>query len=176
MQNKINNGMNNNMQNGNNGTTPPTRPPVTRTPTIPPTMPPTTPQRPGMPMPQQPGMPMPIEPGNGSAVYPEIYYRILPYILLACDRLDSTGAMPDQDMIDRMTEEIYRDLLEMNPDLEEYARGLEDQTSPTMAQAISRNPYYYGRRYRRRGGLRDIIDILFLSEFYRRRRRPYYWY
>ena len=147
---------NNKMNNG-------TRPPITRPPIIPPN--PTTPNN-------QSGITLPTEPEN--AVYPEIYYRILPYILLACDRLDLYNVMPDQDMLDRMTEEIYNDLREMNPDIEEYARGIGEQASPTMAQAISRNPYYYGRHYRRRGTLRDIIDILLMSEFYRRRRRAYY--
>ena len=35
--------------------------------------------------------------------------------------------------------------------------------------------YGYGAGYRNRGFVRDLIDILLLNEYYRRRRYPYYY-
>lgn len=110
-----------------------------------------------------------------SNIYPEIFYRIQPYIIMMCDQLDAYygNGMPSQEMIDQITENIYRDILEMYPDIAEYAREREmrEQSQPTAAEMITRRPRIYSRAFRRRGLLRDLIDILFLSELYRRRRR-----
>lgn len=107
-------------------------------------------------------------------VYPEIFYKLQPYIMMICDQLDSYGdTMPNQEMIEQMTDNIYSDIMEMYPDIAEYVRNYESN-SASSAETIARVPSFYRRRYRRRGLFRDLIDILFLSEFHRRRRRRYY--
>jgi len=117
-------------------------------------------------------------------IYPEVFYKIMPYIMMACDQLDAYGdSMPNQEMMDQMTENIYRDMMEMYPELSDYIREYENRENnnsnnenknSNTAQTITRFPGYYRQRYRRRGLFRDLIDILFLSEFHRRRRRRYY--
>ena len=114
-----------------------------------------------------------------SSIYPEIFYRLQPYIIMMCDQLDAYygDTMPNQDLIDQITENIYRDILEMYPDIAEYAREkereMQQQAQPTVAEVITRRPRVYSRGFRRRGLLRDLLDILFLSELFRRRRRSY---
>jgi SWI/SNF related-matrix-associated actin-dependent regulator of chromatin subfamily C len=133
------------------------------------------------------------------ANYPEIYFKLQPYILLVCDQMDVYygEGMPSQDMIERISDGIYDDVRRMNPDMDEYLRTQEMQQRGTAAggrgaaarAAIGPYGYDYGdynrygygpdmfrRDYRRRGLGRDIIDILLLSELFRRRRRPFYPY
>lgn len=112
-----------------------------------------------------------------SNVYPEIFYRLQPYIIMMCDQLDAYygNTMPGPDMMDQITENMYKDIQEMYPDIAEYAREQEnkEKTEPAISEVIARNPRIYRRGFRRRGLLRDLVDILFLSEFSRRRRRFY---
>ncbi len=112
----------------------------------------------------------PTQNSQNNATYPEVYYRIFPYIILACDQLAAQNIVPTQEMFDRISDNIYHDLLEMYPELEDYAGGNSmsenDAAVPTISFAVPRS----NRRSRRRGILRDLIDILLLSEFYRRRR------
>jgi len=109
-------------------------------------------------------------------VYPEVYYKLQPYIMLACDQVDIYGSqMPTQAIIDQITNGIYEDVCLMHPDLVEYDPGYtenqrKNQTVPVNYGSDNRR---YDRRYRRRGFLRDLIDILFLQEFFSRRRRSY---
>lgn len=108
-------------------------------------------------------------------VYPEIFYKLQPYIMMVCDQLDVYGdSMPTQNMIEQMTNNVYSDILEMYPDIAEYVRESENSGKNSM-ETITRPRRYYNCCYRRRGIFRDLIDILFLSEYYRRRRRRYYY-
>lgn len=113
-------------------------------------------------------------------VYPEIFYKLQPYILLACDQMDTfSPLMPTQEMVDQMTDSIYDDVCRMHPDIAEYARDYDRKTKddppdPPMGfdrgfGMFGRGPFGFG--FRRRGLLRDLISILLLSEFHRRRRR-----
>lgn len=120
------------------------------------------------------GMEMP----DLSNIYPEIYYRLQPYIIMICDQLDKyyENNMPSQDMMDQITENIYHDIIEMYPDLIEYAKIYENNENPEPAKSsevITRMPRIYRRGFRRRGLLRDLVDILFFSELTHRRRRYY---
>lgn len=100
-------------------------------------------------------------------VYPEIFYKLQPFVMMACDQMDSAAAMPSQDVIEGMADRIYEDVCRMYPDIEEYAREREKsaQNNPALSEVLS------VRRFRRRGLLRDIIEILLLSELFGRRRR-----
>ena len=106
-------------------------------------------------------------------VYPEVYYRLHPYIMSVCDQMDTYGyMMPNQEIFDVMTDTIYDDVCRMYPDMEQYANSLE--TSGSVDSAQYRRDPYYGRRFRRRGLFRDLIDILLLTELFGRRRRYFY--
>ena len=108
-------------------------------------------------------------------VYPEIFYKLQPFIMMVCDQMDPYGTMmPTQEMIEQMTDNIYSDICRMYPDVAEYANKCEtniknDPSDPP--EGINRFPGMFRRRFRQRGLFRDLIDILFLSEFFRRRRR-----
>jgi hypothetical protein len=105
-------------------------------------------------------------------VYPEIYYKIQPFVMVCCDQMEAYGdSIPPQEVIDHMIEQIYNDVCRIYPDIAEYAREYDKTNkSPQIAEVI--NGFYRGR-FRRRGMLRDIIGILLLSELFRRRRRFY---
>lgn len=105
-------------------------------------------------------------------IYPELYYRLQPYILSACDELDSYDTMPSQEMIEKMSDSIYEDMLRMYPDFSDYIRehgGTGDDSRAAMNPIVS--VQRFRPRSRRRGLFRDFIDILLLSELNRRRRR-----
>lgn len=105
------------------------------------------------------------------STYPDIYYRILPYIMMVCDQAEVNGVdMPSQETIEAISDNIYDDMMRSNPDMAEYIRRYEQ--NPDRATYLPvQGPFFFGRRPRRRGPFRDLIDILLLSEFARRRRR-----
>lgn len=108
--------------------------------------------------------------------FPEIYFKLQPYIMTVCDQLDATGAaMPTQDMLDRISDSIYDDMRTRNPDLAEYMKSQEEKANsdPVIQSARFDDPPMFGWRFRRRGLPRDLIDILLLSELFRRRRRNF---
>jgi len=108
------------------------------------------------------------------SVYPEIFYKLHPYITMVCDEMDAYGcAMPTREMVSHITDNIYDDICKMYPDLAEYTHKSENSMKndppdpPVGVDGL-------GRGFRRRGLPRDLIDILLLSEMFRRRRRNYY--
>lgn len=109
---------------------------------------------------------------NNRVIYPEIFYRIQPFVMVCCDQIEAMGIdIPPQEVIDHMTEVIYNDVCRMHPDIAEYAREYEKTNkNPEIVDVING---VYGRDYRRRGLLRDLIGILLISELFRRRRRYY---
>jgi len=119
-------------------------------------------------------------------VYPEIFYKLQPYILAVCDQMDTyDSAMPTQETIERMSDSIYEDVCRMYPDIAEYARECERRATgnPNPSSnpdgfgrdlGFAQRPIIFGREFRRRGLLRDLIDILLISEFLRRRRRRFF--
>mgnify|MGYP000916869947 CR=1 FL=1 len=119
------------------------------------------------------------------AVYPEVFYRLQPYIMMVCDQAEANGIeMPSQEMIESISDNIYEDMMKNHPDMAEYMRSYEQQgrsgTDQRQASLAVQGPFFFRRGFRRRGLFRDLIDILLLSEFRRRRRRrrffPYDFY
>ena len=54
-------------------------------------------------------------------VYPEVYYKLQPYIMMVCDQMDTYGTtMPSQEMIERMFDNIYDDLCALYPDIADF--------------------------------------------------------
>ena len=112
-------------------------------------------------------------------IYPEIYYKLQPYIMVVCDQMDIYNSVPTQEMVESMTDAIY-DVVRMFPDMAEYVREHENnevretiqpdaitvQVDPARFRDRTRFP-----RFRRRGLFKDLIDILLLTELLRRRRR-----
>ena len=109
-------------------------------------------------------------------MYPEVYYKLNPYIMNVVDQMDAYGYMPTQEMMDRISDGIYEDMTRMYPDMVEYARSQETMASsdPAVMDVINGDFDRFRHGFRRRGLLRDLIDILLLSEFHRRRRRRDY--
>ena len=139
----------------------------------------------GMGKAQFPFAPMETSPQVASLIayqlaYPEVYYRLQPHIMMACDQMDSYGyAMPTQEVMDQMADGIYNDVIRLYPDMIDY----DGATIPTVSIGDpngfghgfrDRNSGVgFGRGFGRRGLFRDLIDILLLSELFRRRRRFY---
>ena len=106
-------------------------------------------------------------------VYPEVYYKLKPYVMSVCDQMGTNGyVFPTQEILEQMTDSIYDDVCSMYPDLEEYANDYHNNANVESSQ-FGRDPYY-GRHFRRRGLFRDLIDILFLTELFGRGRYYYY--
>lgn len=135
-------------------------------------------------------------PWMGSAgfrmTYPEVYYKVEPYIMMVCDQMEDYGyTMPTQAMSEQMTDYIYDNVIRMYPELAEYAGGTDMNSDNSQSTAVFNSGDMYERAYRmngrgnggfdgfgdgfrRRGMLRDLIDILFLSELFGRRRNNFY--
>ncbi len=116
------------------------------------------------------------------ALYPEIYYMTLPYINMVCDQMEEYGdEMPSQEFVEQISDGICDDMCRKNPDMAEYVRKFDNmnQALPEELEKTVQGPFtFYGydrfrRRPRRRGLFRDLVDILFLNELFRRRRRRF---
>ncbi len=109
----------------------------------------------------------PADNGNQQiASYPEIFYKVQPFVLLACDQLNLRGGPLTQAQADQITEEIYNNVCQMHPDLADYAQLYEMRTNDRFATMQIGPRHRPG--FRRRGMLRDLIDILFLREIFGR--------
>ena len=108
-------------------------------------------------------------------VYPEVYYKVQPYILMACDEIDiyDDFEMPSQDMVNQMTDQVYSNVCQMYPEYVEAHSFRE--VSPEAAAAYK---IYGNVEYEQYGGnlFVDLIQIMLLNELFgRRRRRRRYW-
>lgn len=111
-------------------------------------------------------------------VYPEIYYKIQPFVLSVCDQVDAFGCGAfNYDELETMTETIYNDLCKVYPEFTKYNDDYNDDYNDNnnfTSSIEDAEPVYapmYNRRYRRRQNIfRDMIEILLLTEIFRRRR------
>lgn len=138
--------------------------------------------------PNQPAKPVtpaaPAKPGatqmlQFQSAYPEVYYKLQPYISMVCDQMMALGdKMPSQEMLDQISDNIYEDIMKRDPSFAEYIRREEENANSNLAIQTVRmgfDPMGYGFRFRRRGLFRDLIDTLLLAELFGRRRRYYYY-
>ena len=111
---------------------------------------------------------MPPCPGSwqGQVVYPEVYYKIQPFIIQACIQVEINGMPLNQDMMDRMGDGVYHDVCQVYPELAEYSKCPERGPRRTSFSGMQ----FGAGGFRRRGLLRDLIDILLLYELFGRRR------
>lgn len=113
--------------------------------------------------------------------YPEIYYKLQPFIMMACDQMEVCGPqMPTQEMVENMCDHIHTQVCHMHPEIAEYAQKCDndpgDDPDPPAGFRFGgfergMDRMGFGFPFRRRGPFRDLISILLLSELFRRRRR-----
>jgi hypothetical protein len=97
-----------------------------------------------------------------SIMYPDIYYRIYPYVHRTCDRMDNPYMYyPSEVHVESMVNECYDACVRDMSDLTDYADMKVEMSNQTA------DPF----QIRRRPLLRDLIAILLISELFRRRRR-----
>lgn len=111
---------------------------------------------------------------NYRAMFPEIHYRLEPFITSTCDSIEAAGVMPTQQELDAITDDIYDEFCAMYPDMEDYmgAKSLPEAV-PTQV-IIGGRPGRF--RFRRRNLGRDFITALILSRLFGRRRSfPPFW-
>jgi len=113
------------------------------------------------------------------AMYPEIHYKLEPFISSACDTIQASGAMPTQQELDDITDGIFDDFCSMHPEMANYMNASDN--SNEMPEAVPTQVYFGGYRpgrpgrFRRRGLGRDLISALLLARLFGRR-YPYYPY
>jgi hypothetical protein len=101
--------------------------------------------------------------------YPDVYYRIQPYVLAMSDQLlASSNEIPSQSEIERMSDSICSDLCRLYPDMAKMASAGSPYFDQDEAQPVMM-PFF--RRSRGRGLFKDLIDILLLNEIFRQIRR-----
>lgn len=128
---------------------------------------------PGMPQMAHPNSQMANSPAKEKsmtyrAVYPEVYYKVKPYISMACDLMDSYGiGMPTQQQVNEMVDGIYDDFCKTYPDMVDYMS--KSGTDPAGDPPPFRDRFRPGFGFRRRGLGRDFIEALLLAELFRRR-------
>lgn len=110
---------------------------------------------------------------NYQNIYPDVYYKVQPFAMMACDELDACNCgMPTHDMVRQISDQIYEDVCRIHPDLAERdhyrAMPYEAAAAYNIADRTAE-----AQRWRGGGFFRDLIDILLLNELFRRRR--YYW-
>lgn len=111
--------------------------------------------------------PMMRNPMESRAVYPEICYKLMPYISMACDMMDSYGIdIPTQQQVDDMVDGIYDDFCRIYPDMADYMS--KGENAPTGDPPPFRDGFSPRFGFRRRGLGRDFIEVLFLSELFGR--------
>ncbi|MBS4539110.1 hypothetical protein GOQ27_11595 [Clostridium sp. D2Q-11] len=109
---------------------------------------------------------------NQDILYPEIYRKIYPKVedtIMRYYPYDSPmNEMPAEEEIDKMIDEIYEEVINDYPEIEEdirerrvLSRGVTSQQRP-----------YYGRRRL----FRDLIGLTLLGSLFNRRRRRYPYY
>ena len=104
-------------------------------------------------------------------LYPEIYYKVEPYILSACDEMTSFGSdMPSKKAISAMSDRVYAQIMEAYPELIIYE--VQSAGAGSGKGAADKNTAGDKVTAARRGGLLgDFLDVLLIYELIGRRRR-----
>lgn len=112
---------------------------------------------------------------TAAVTYPEIYYKLQPYLSMVRDSLVSMGRNPTQEELDQVSDSIYDDICRRDPDLKAYLEKYEPK-DPPEGDPPFRGGFRGGFRpgfgfgFRRRGLGRDFIDALLLAQLFG---RPY---
>jgi hypothetical protein len=111
---------------------------------------------------------------NYQNVYPDVYYKVQPFVMMACDEMDALNlGVPTYDTVREVSDQIYGDVIRIHPDLAEQGSDSMEMFHEAAAAYDMPEPYVTPQRWRGGGGgiFRDLIDILLLNEIFRRRRR-----
>ncbi|MBQ2938275.1 MAG: hypothetical protein IJE05_05315 [Clostridia bacterium] len=99
-------------------------------------------------------------------MYPEVYRVVYPMVCSACDRIQFPNTTISEDMVTRMTDDIY-DRVESDGRI-----NIEVNVTTEVRESNDRQiPNETRQRRPRNRFLRDLIRILLLRELLRRRRR-----
>lgn len=99
------------------------------------------------------------------AAYPEIYYKLMPFITMTVDLLFSYGMMPTQQQLEKVSDGIFDDFCTMYPEMAAYM-GKDDSVPAFAFNTPFGGGFRPGHRFRRRGLGRDLIDIWLLSQLF----------
>lgn len=112
---------------------------------------------------------------NYQCLYPDVYYKVQPFVMMACDELDADNyGMPTRDMVRQLSDQIYGDVGRVHPDLAEREHYSYSGMAYEAAAAYGiPGSQVEAQQFFRGGFFNDLIDIMLLNEFFRRRRRYY---
>lgn len=111
---------------------------------------------------------------NYQCVYPDVYYKVQPFVMMACDEMDACNCgMPSHDMVRQMSDHIYEDICRIHPDLAERDQYQGMSIEAAAAYNVP-GSFVEAQQWRRGGFFNDLIDIILLNEFFGRRRRRYW--
>lgn len=106
------------------------------------------------------------------AVYPEVYYKLKPFISMVCDAINPYGDMMlTQQQVEQIADGIYDDACKMYPEMAGYLQKYDNMKDDPSGDPPA--PRGFGRPgfgFRRRGLGRDFIEALLLAELLGRRR------
>ncbi len=110
-------------------------------------------------------------------VYPEVYYKVMPFVMMACDELDVNGyEMLSPEMIMETADRICDDVLRMYPDLAQQVQYDGMTYEAASAYDMLGSNVESQQFYRRRNIFRDLVTIILLNELFGRRRRRRFFY
>ncbi len=111
---------------------------------------------------------------NYRNIYPDVYYKVQPFVMMACDEMDACNCgMPTYDMVRQISDQIHDDVCRAHPDLSDQGQYREMSLEAAAAYDMPGN-FVESQQWRGGGFFRDLVDIIFLNEIFRRRRR-FHW-
>lgn len=104
-------------------------------------------------------------------IYPDVYYKVQPFVMMACDEMDACNCeSPTYDMVRQISDQIFEDVCRVHPDLMErdqmQGMSMEAAAAYNMPGSIVNTQQWNRGRF-----FNDLIDIVLLNEIFRRRRR-----
>jgi hypothetical protein len=109
---------------------------------------------------------------SNRALYPEIFYKLQPFISMTADIIADAGVMPNEQEMDDITGNILEDFINMYPDMAGYVKSNDSDRGEAVPTIVFGGGFGPGRRrFRRRGIGRDLILALLLSDLAGRRSR-----
>lgn len=109
---------------------------------------------------------------NYQCIYPDVYYKVQPFVMMACDEMDACNCgMPSAELVRQISDQICDDVWRMHPDLMDWDQYQGMSYEAAAAYDIPGNLVEAQQRRRRGGFFRDLVTIILLNEFFRRRRR-----
>ena len=104
-------------------------------------------------------------------IYPDVYYKVQPFVMMACDEMDAQNyGIPTRDAVRQISDQIYEDVCRVHPDLAERGRYQGASLEAAAAYSVP-GSIVEAQRLFRGDFFNDLIDIILLNELFRRRRR-----